>query len=56
MSGKVDERRAAELRRELERHNRLYYVEDDPEIGDDTYDALLDERSWRSKRPMRLTA
>ncbi|MGZ8666134.1 MAG: NAD-dependent DNA ligase LigA [Solirubrobacterales bacterium] len=43
MSAKADERRAAELRRELERHNRLYYVEDDPEIGDDTYDGLLDE-------------
>ncbi len=43
MSRKADERRAAELRRELERHNRLYYVEDDPEVGDDTYDALLDE-------------
>ncbi len=35
--------RAAELRRELERHNRLYYVLDDPEVGDDEYDALLDE-------------
>jgi DNA ligase (NAD+) len=35
--------RAAELRRELEHHNRLYYVEDDPEIGDDAYDALLNE-------------
>ena len=28
---------------ELERHNRLYYVLDEPEIGDDDYDALLDE-------------
>jgi DNA ligase (NAD+) len=36
-------KRAAELRRELERHNRLYYVLDDPEIGDDEYDALLDQ-------------
>jgi DNA ligase (NAD+) len=43
VSAKAPERRAAELRRELERHNRLYYVEDDPEVGDDTYDALLDE-------------
>jgi DNA ligase (NAD+) len=34
---------AAELRRELERHNRLYYVLDDPEIGDDEYDELLNE-------------
>jgi DNA ligase (NAD+) len=35
--------RAAELRRELGHHNRRYYVLDDPEIGDDEYDALLDE-------------
>jgi DNA ligase (NAD+) len=37
------QRRAAELRQELERHNRLYYIHDDPEIGDDEYDALLNE-------------
>jgi DNA ligase (NAD+) len=35
--------RAAELRREIEHHNRRYYVLDDPEIGDDVYDELLDE-------------
>ena len=35
--------RAAELRREIEHHNRRYYVLDDPEIGDDVYDVLLDE-------------
>jgi DNA ligase (NAD+) len=35
--------RAAELRRTLEYHNNRYYVLDDPEIGDDEYDALLDE-------------
>jgi DNA ligase (NAD+) len=39
----ADAKRAAELRQELERHNRLYYVHDEPEIGDDRYDALLDE-------------
>ena len=39
----ADVQRAAELRRELERHNRLYYVHDEAEIGDDEYDALLDE-------------
>jgi DNA ligase (NAD+) len=38
-----DEKRALELRRELERHNRLYYILDEPEIGDDAYDELLDE-------------
>ena len=37
------EQRAAQLRRELEHHNNRYYVLDDPEIGDDAYDALLDE-------------
>jgi DNA ligase (NAD+) len=36
-------KQAEELRRELERHNRLYYVLDEPEIGDDAYDELLDE-------------
>jgi DNA ligase (NAD+) len=37
------EQRAEELRRELAEHNRRYYVLDDPVIGDDEYDALLDE-------------
>lgn len=36
-------KRAEELRREIRRHNELYYVADDPEIADDEYDALLDE-------------
>lgn len=35
--------RAVELRRALEHHGYQYYVLDDPEIGDDVYDALLDE-------------
>ncbi len=35
--------RAAELRGQLAYHNHRYYVLDDPEIGDDAYDALLDE-------------
>ena len=52
MSAKAAERRAAELRRELEHHNRRYYVLDDPEIGDDEYDALLDElRSIEAENP-----
>jgi DNA ligase (NAD+) len=36
-------RRIAELRRDLERHNRLYYVEARPEIPDREYDRLYDE-------------
>ena len=35
--------RAAELREQLVYHGHRYYVLDDPEIGDDAYDALLDE-------------
>ena len=41
MSAAAD--RAAELRRVLEYHDHRYYVLDDPEIGDDEYDALLNE-------------
>ena len=37
------EQRAAELREELSRHDHSYYVLDEPTIGDDEYDALLDE-------------
>jgi NAD-dependent DNA ligase len=36
-------KRAAFLRTELERHNRLYYVEAAPEISDREFDALLRE-------------
>ncbi len=36
-------RRAADLRRKIERHAHLYYVLDRPEIGDADYDALLHE-------------
>ena len=35
--------RASALRAELERHNRLYYVEDAPEITDAEYDRLFRE-------------
>jgi DNA ligase (NAD+) len=35
--------RVARLRAELERHNRLYYVEDSPEITDAEYDRLFRE-------------
>lgn len=33
---------AASLREQLERHNRLYYVENRPEISDDEYDRLFE--------------
>jgi DNA ligase (NAD+) len=36
-------KRAGELRERLEHHAYRYYVLDDPEIGDDSYDRLLDE-------------
>jgi len=39
----AEERRAAELREQLEHHSYLYYVLDAPEIGDDEYDALYRE-------------
>jgi DNA ligase (NAD+) len=46
------QRRAAELRRELEHHNHRYYVLDDPVIDDDAYDALLDElRAIEAEHP-----
>jgi DNA ligase (NAD+) len=48
--------RAAELRRELAYHGHRYYVLDDPVIGDDRYDALLDElRAVESAHPELLT-
>jgi DNA ligase (NAD+) len=36
-------KRAEELRRQIARHDHRYYVLDDPEIGDDEYDALFRE-------------
>ena len=37
------EERAAALRAELEHHNRLYYLDDQPEITDAEYDRLFNE-------------
>ncbi len=42
---RADAERAAWLRREIERHNRLYYVDDAPEIDDAAFDALFRELS-----------
>jgi DNA ligase (NAD+) len=48
--------RAAELREQLTYHGHRYYVLDDPEIGDDDYDALLDElRTIEAEHPELLT-
>ncbi len=56
MSEPAPAQRAAELRRQLDYHNRRYYLLDDPEIGDDTYDRLLDElRAIESAHPELLT-
>jgi DNA ligase (NAD+) len=48
--------RAAELREQLVYHGHRYYVLDDPVIGDDEYDALLDElRAIETEHPELLT-
>jgi DNA ligase (NAD+) len=50
-------KRAAELREQLEGHAYRYYVLDDPEIGDDVYDRLLDElREIEREHPALATA
>jgi DNA ligase (NAD+) len=49
--------RAAELRTQLEHHAHRYYVLDDPEIGDDEYDRLLDElRALEASHPQLQSA
>ncbi len=49
--------RVRELRRALEYHSHRYYVLDDPEIGDDEYDRLLDElRGIEGEHPELVTA
>jgi DNA ligase (NAD+) len=49
---KAAEQRVEELRELLARHNHLYYVLDDPEIGDDSYDELLNElRELEAEHP-----
>ena len=48
--------RAAELRNQLDYHGYRYYVLDDPEIGDDQYDVLLDElRAIEAEHPELVT-
>ncbi|WP_028059530.1 NAD-dependent DNA ligase LigA [Candidatus Solirubrobacter pratensis] len=48
--------RAAELRKELVYHGHRYYVLDDPVIGDEEYDKLLDElRAIEAEHPELVT-
>lgn len=48
--------RARALREQLDHHAHRYYVLDDPEVGDDVYDALLDElRRIEAERPALAT-
>jgi DNA ligase (NAD+) len=55
-TGESPAERAAELRRLLDYHSHRYYVLDDPEIGDDEYDALLDElRGLEADDPSLIT-
>ena len=50
-------KRAKQLRGEIAEHDRRYYELDDPAIGDDEYDALLDElRALETEHPDLLTA
>lgn len=41
--GESNQQRVARLRAEIERHNRLYYVEARPQISDREYDKLMQE-------------
>jgi len=43
MKKKDVKKRIDELRREIKKHNRLYYTEGKPEISDSKYDSLLNE-------------
>jgi DNA ligase (NAD+) len=53
---KSAERLAAELRRQIDYHSYRYYALDDPEIGDDQYDVLLDElRAIEAEHPELVT-
>src|SRR5690349_24879809 len=49
-------KRAEELRRLIDHHNRLYYVEAKPEISDRDFDRLLDElKDLEAKHPDLVT-
>ena len=40
---RIDPGRIEKLRDEIRRHNRLYYVDDNPELPDGSYDRLFRE-------------
>ena len=45
-----------ELRREIRRHDRLYYVDAAPEISDLEYDQLLQQlKQWEDENPDLVT-
>ena len=50
------EKKIIELRRELERHNKLYYVYDSPEITDYEYDMLMQQlKALEAEHPELIT-
>lgn len=52
-----DAQRIAQLRRQIERHNRLYYVEAKPEISDGAFDRLLAQlQALEDKHPELITS
>ena len=55
-AAKSTKARALELREQLNRHNHLYYVVNQPELTDALYDALMQElRGIESEYPDLLT-
>jgi DNA ligase (NAD+) len=57
MSRSADEKRILELRGDLARHNRLYYVEAQPELSDRAYDVLYHElQELEAKYPDLITS
>jgi DNA ligase (NAD+) len=56
LTGEDPAARAADLRRQLDYHGYRYYVLDDPEVGDDVYDRLIDElRAIEAEHPELVT-
>jgi DNA ligase (NAD+) len=56
LNAKQAQRRVAQLRDEIRRHDYLYYVRDAPEVADEVYDALFSElRALEEKFPQLVT-